>query len=119
MVILISCSPVKFKRRIVSSVHLEMDGVHAQLAGFSFEKRNCLRAISAAAEGNVDVQLVDKRVVAVKLKAEPNCQHNVADRQVSFAEKPDPPKGRKGQEPPEGRTSSGFVKLNLSRLLLG
>ena len=117
--ILVPDSPVKFKRSIIAAIHFEMDGVHAQLAGFFFEKRNCLRAISAAAEGGVNIQLVDKGVMAVKLKAETNGQHNVADRRASFGQKPDLPKGRKGQEPTEGRASCRLVKLDFSRLLLG
>ena len=117
--ILESRAPIEFECRIVSTVHFEVDGVHAHLAGILLEEDNGLKSVSATAESGFDVQLVDEGVVAMELEAEANCQHNVADREGSSAEKPSAPKSRKGQEPPESRASRGLVKLNLSRLLLG
>src|SRR5712692_8987009 len=96
-----------------------MDSVHAHPARLHFDKSNCLAAISAAAEGFVNEQLVDKCIVAVEFKTEAQRQHNVTDRPVPFAEKPSFSECRKRQEPPEGLASRGLVKLNLSRLLLG
>lgn len=94
--VLVPDSPVKFKGRIVSPVHFEMDGVHSHLARFFLEKHHGLFAKSAAAEGSVNVQLINESIVTVKLEAESNGQHNVADRQVSFEENPDSSKGGKG-----------------------
>ena len=112
-------SPIKFKRWIISLIHFEMDGVHAHLASFFLKKHDRLLAIPASSECYVNKQLVDKRIVPVKFKAEPDCQNNVADGQVPFAEKPDSPKDRKRQKPPERCARRGFIKLNFSRLLLG
>jgi hypothetical protein len=88
-VLLVSRAAIEFKRRIVSPVHFEMDGIHAYLACLFFDERNGLAAITAAAMGRIDVQFVNERIMAVELEAEAHGQHNVADRDDFFAKEPD------------------------------
>src|ERR1700674_4036021 len=96
-----------------------MEGIDSHFARFSPDKLHRLPAKSAPTVGGVDVQLVDKCIVAMALKAEAQRQDNITDRFVPFTQKPNFPEGGKRQEPPEGHTNCGLVKLNLSRLMLG
>ena len=117
--ILISRSPVEFKRGIVLAVNFKMDGIYAHLACFLFDKSNRLPAKSAAAVGGVNIQFVDEGIVTVEFETETHRQDDVSSRLLIFAEKPHAPKCRQGQKFPEGSACRGLVKFDDSRLLLG
>jgi len=85
-VIFISYAAIEFECCIVSAIDFQMDGIHSPLAGFFLRKFESLPAKTAPAVRRVDIELVDERVVTMKLEAEAQRQHDIADRSVPLKE---------------------------------
>jgi len=76
--VLVSRASIKLQRGIISPIDFEMDGIYTHIARFLLDEGDGLPAKATAPESGVDVQLVDESVMAVKLKAKTNREHNVA-----------------------------------------
>ncbi len=68
--VLISRAPIEFRRGFISAIDFQMDGIHAHLACLLFEEGDGMPAKAAASVSGVDVQFVNKSVMAMELKAE-------------------------------------------------
>src|SRR5216684_3856603 len=88
IVIRIPRSAVEFECGVVSSINLKMDGIRTHLQRFLFNKSNGPPAVPALPVRRVNIQLVDKRIVAVKFKAESHCQYDVPYRFVRLVLRP-------------------------------
>jgi hypothetical protein len=114
----VSRTPIEFKRRIIPLVDFEMDGIRAQLARFFLQELNCLAAKPTPAVGGVDVQFVDKGIVAVEFEAEADGEYDIANDRVPLAEKRDATERGKRQKLPKGGAGRRLIKFDFTRFLL-
>src|SRR5579863_5453127 len=70
VVVFISRPTIKFHRGVIAMIHFKMQSVGSHFAGLFLDETDRFGAVTAASKLGLNIQLVDERVVAAKLKAE-------------------------------------------------
>lgn len=79
---------IEFECGVIPFVHFQMKSIYPKSFRFCFEKFHCAFGKSTAAKFRHDVELVDERIGAEKLKAKAERKHDVADRLFVHYQKP-------------------------------